>query len=212
MDSYKDLNKKEILSRWYEYVDLVEREWTMTPDGDIIKIPNDEIAKAYCKVLLKIYKQIEPFADEIKRDYEAIKDKKLHDIQANVDWDFLRVGAAIPDNYRELKSLIDAFHLEDNEVTAVGDIAIPAVYRSDFVFLFGNNEFVAKSFLKKLYEIKSSGQVKPNDVAFTYKEYHGKPTEEGGNYQALYDVIGKDGLGLYLRSYQSLTRAFRAKK
>lgn len=212
MERYKDLNKKEILSRWYEYVDLLEREWTMTPDGDIIKIPNDEIAKAYCKVLLGIYKQIEPFADEIKRDYEAIKDKNLHDIQANVDWDFFRVGAGLPDIYRESKSLIDAFHLEDSEAPTVDNIIIPTEYKSDFVFLFGNNEHVAKSFLKSLYESKKNGQVKPNDVAFTYRKYHGKPTEEGGNYQVLYDVIGKNGLGLYLRSYPSLTRAFRVKK
>ena len=211
MESYNDLNKQEILSRWYEYVDLCEREWTMI-DGEVVKIPNNEIAKAYCKVLLDIYKQIEPYADEIRRDYEAIKDKNLHDIQGNVDWDFLRVGAGIPDNYREMKSLIDAFRLEDSGDLTVDNIIIPTEYKNDFVFLFGNNELVAKSFLKELYEIKGNKQVKPNDVAFAYRKFHGRLTEERGNYQVLFDVISEKGLGLFLMSYPSLTRAFRIKK
>lgn len=221
MESYKKLNKKEILSRWYEYVDLLDREWTMTPDGDIIKIPNDEIAKAYCKVLLGIYKQIEPFADEIRRDYEAIKDKNLHDIQANIDWDFLRVGARIPDYYRESKSLIDAFHLEDSVLQAVDNIVIPIEHKSDFVFLFEGSEHRAKLFINELnMSLRRVQKIKPEDVAAAYIKFNGK--RERSFVTTLIDVIGtkcvingkvhgERGLGLYTMSYQALTNVFRVK-
>lgn len=200
MDGYKDLDKREILARWYEYVDLVEREWTMI-DGEIVKKPNDEIAKAYCNVLSGLYRQIGPFADEIRRDYEA-----------GPDDEFLQKANGIMKEYKEMKSLIDAFHLEDGEAPSSDGIAIPAEHRSEFVFLFYGNEFVAESFLKELGEIGRDRQVKPGDVVFAYRKYRGRLTEAGGNYHVLFDVIGENGLGLYLMSYQSLTRAFRIKK
>ena len=200
MESYNELDKKELLSRWYEYVDLCEREWTMI-NGEIVKIPNNEIAKAYCKVLLDIYKQIEPYADEIRRDYEA-----------NQDDEFLQKAAnGILKEYKEMKSLIDTFHLEDSDDLTVGSITIPSEYKSDFVFTFGNNEFMAKSFLKDLYDIKRERQIKAEDVVYAYTKYHGKLSEDGGNYMAVFNVIGKKGLGLYLMSYPALTRVFREK-
>lgn len=198
MDSYKDLNKKEILSRWYEFVDLLEREWTMTPDGDIIKIPNDEIAKAYCKVLLKIYKQIEPFADEIKRDYEGIKDKNLHDIQANDDWDFLRVGAGVPDNYRELKSLIDAFHLEDSETLAVKETAANPIQKlmkenpklwKDGIWLFG----AERKLIDYLNGFK--GGTTPRKAAERYLDLSNvNSLEESGTKIILYNLLSEAGI------------------
>ena len=196
-----DLNKEDILRRWYIYVDLVEREWTMMPDGEIVKIPNDETAKAYCKVLLDLYKEIAPYRDELMRDFVA-----------NPDDEFLQkcVNGIFKD-YLDLKPLIDIFHLDD-EPLALDGIMIPIEYRSDFVFLFGNSDHLAKSFLKELYDVKEkNGKVKPKDVVHYYKKYHGRLNDNDGNYMVLFNVIAKDGLGLFLKSYPTLTRAFRKK-
>ncbi|MBP5219136.1 MAG: hypothetical protein J6034_00345 [Bacteroidaceae bacterium] len=204
MDGYKDLNKQEILRRWYAYVDLLEREWTMTADGKIIKIPNNEIAKAYCELLIELHREVAPFRDELMRDLEANPDDEF--LQKCVNGIFKEYSD------EENRRLIDDFHLEDGEAPSSDGIAIPAEHRSEFVFLFYGNEFVAESFLKELGEIGRDRQVKPGDVVFAYRKYRGRLTEAGGNYHVLFDVIGENGLGLYLMSYQSLTRAFRIKK
>lgn len=203
MDGYKDLNKQEILRRWYAYVDLLEREWTMTADGEIIKIPNNDIAKSYCELLIELHREVAPYRDELVRDFEA-----------NPNDEFLQKCVnGIFDEYsnEEIRRLIDAFHLEESETVTLADIVIPSEYKSDFVFLFGGNEFVAKSFLKDLYEIKGKRNVKAEDVVYYYKQHRGRLNDNGGNYQILFNVIGKDGLGLYLKSYPALTRVFRQK-
>ena len=195
-----DLDRQDIIRRWYAYVDMVEREWTMTPDGEIIKVPNNEIARAYCKILVELHREIMPYRDKLIRAYETDPDDEF--LQKCVN--------GILKDYLEFKSLIDAFHLDD-EPLALDSITIPLENRSDFVFLFGGSEVVAKSFLKALYEVKESREVKADDVVYQYKQHHGRLNADGGNYQVLFNVISKDGLGLYLKSYPALTRVFRQK-
>jgi len=203
MDGYKDLNKQDILRRWYAYVDLVEREWTII-DGEIRQIPNNDIAKAYCELLIELHREVAPYRDELMRDFEANPDDEF--LQKCVNGIFKEYSD------EENRRLIDAFHLEESETMTLADIEIPAEYKSDFVFLFGGNEFVAKSFLKDLYEKKrEKGKIEPQDVVYHYIQRRGRLNDNGGNYQILFNVINKDGLGLYLKSYPALTRVFRIK-
>ena len=107
MDSYKDLNKQEILRRWYAYVDLLEREWTMTADGEIIKVPNNEIAKSYCELLIELHREVAPYRDELMRDFEANPNDEF--LQKCVNGIFKEYSD------EETRRLIDAFHLEGSE-------------------------------------------------------------------------------------------------
>lgn len=198
MNSYKDLNKQEILRRWYAYVDLVEREWTII-DGEIRQIPNNDIAKSYCELLIELHREVAPYRDELMRDFEANPNDEF--LQKCVNGIFKEYSD------EENRRLINTFHLEDGETLTPADIVIPTKYKSDFVFLFAGNEFAAKSFLKDLCEIK--GNVKAKDVVYYYKQRRGRLNDNDGNYKILFNVIGKDGLGLFLKSYPTLTRAFR---
>lgn len=188
MDGYKDLNRQEILRRWYAYVDLLEREWTMTADGKIIKIPNNEIAKAYCKVLLELHKAIAPFADEIRRDYEANPDDEF--LQKCVNGIFKEYSD------EENRRLINAFHLEDSEtVTPATKDPIEKLKEDnsdlwkDGVWLFGDE--------RKMMDYLSSlkGGTTPLEAAETYLNLSNvNNLRERNTKKILYNLLHETGI------------------
>ena len=196
------------MDAWDNYVLLYEGEWVVigdSPDDGACRPTKEGRAQAR-KLLNNVYNHLRPYESEIMSDYERIKDTYHYNLPEGERW--IRSAAYFCMEYHKQYDVSRLIGISD----MMGEVfEIPAESKSDFVFLFGGNEFVAKSFLKDLYEIKKLRNVKASDVVYHYKQRRGRLNDNGGNYQILFNVIGKDGLGLYLKSYPALTRVFRQK-
>ncbi len=187
MDGYKGLNKQEILRRWYEYVDMRELGDGYTEDGVIYLVPDKEMKKSYCKLLVELHREIAPYRDELMRDFEV-----------NPDDEFLQkcVNGIFKD-YPEMKAHLDTFHLEDSEASShVGTLNPIQRVKKDNPTLWSNGAWLFGSEKKMSDYLESfKGSTTPFIAAEKYLDLQNvNGLGERNTIKILYDLLHEAGV------------------
>jgi hypothetical protein len=202
---YQGLEIKEaLMDAWDNYVLLYEGEWVVigdSPDDGACRPTKEGRAQAR-NLLNNVYNHLRPYESEIMSDYERIKDTYHYNLPEGERW--IRSAAYFCIEYHKQYDVSKLIGISD----MMGEVfEIPAESKSDFLYMFSNNEKKAQSFLRKLKEIKiAKGELTAFDVLITYNE----KTSQKPNVSRLHDVITK--LNLFSGGRSTLSGEFKPNK